>query len=81
MSLLIHVECLNMNIKRTVIDEGTAASVMSLSCWKGLGSPELSKFATMLTTFDGRSFQPHGILSSLKGPFGREDRRDRGRGG
>ena len=28
-SLLIHVECLNMTVKRTVIDEGTAASVMS----------------------------------------------------
>ena len=42
MSLFIHVECLNMTIKRTVIDEGAAASVMSRSCWKGLGSPELS---------------------------------------
>ena len=66
MSLLIHVECLNMTVKRTVIDEGTAASVMSLSCWKGLGSPKLSKSATMLTAFDGRSFRPHGILPSLK---------------
>ena len=37
-SFLIHIECLNMTIKRTVIDEGVAASVMSLSCWKGLGS-------------------------------------------
>ena len=53
-SLLIHVECLNMTVKRIVIDEGAATSVMSLSCWKGLGSPELSKSATMLTTFDGR---------------------------
>ena len=42
-SLLMHVECLGMTIKRIVIDEGIAASVMSLSCWKGLGSPELSK--------------------------------------
>ena len=65
-SLLIHVQCLNMTIKRTVIDEGVATSVMSLSCWKGLGSPELSKSATMLTAFDGRSFRPHGILPSLK---------------
>ena len=32
MSLLIHVECLNMTIKFTVIDEGAAASMMSLSC-------------------------------------------------
>ena len=41
-SLLIHVECLNITIKRTVIDEGAAASVISLSCWKGLGCAELS---------------------------------------
>ena len=56
MSLLIHVECLNNTIMRTVIDEGDAASVMSLSCWKGLGSPMLSQSATMLTAFNGRSF-------------------------
>ena len=43
-SLLIHLQCLNMTVKRTVIDEGDAAS---LSCWKGLGSPELSKLETM----------------------------------
>ena len=65
-SLLVHVEFLNMIVKRTVIDEGAVASVMSLSCSKGLGSPELSKSMTMLTTFDGRSFRPHGILPSLK---------------
>ena len=58
---MILVECLNMTVNRTVIDEGAAASVMSLSCWKGLGSPELSKFVTMLTTFDGRSFRPHSL--------------------
>ena len=55
-----------MTIKRTVIDEGTVAFMMSLSCWKGLGSPELSKSTTMLFSFDGISFQPHGILPSLK---------------
>ena len=66
MLLLVHVECLNMIIKRTVIDEGAAASVMSLSCWKGLGSCELSKSTTMLTAFDGRSFRLHDILPSLK---------------
>ena len=53
-SLLIHVECLNMTIKCTVIHEGTVVSVMSLSCWKGLGSHELSQSATMLNYFDGR---------------------------
>ena len=65
-SLLIHVECLNMTVKRTMIDEGAAASVMSLSCWKGLGSLELSKSVTMLTACDGRSVRPHRILPSLK---------------
>ena len=42
-SLLIHVECLNMTLKRTIIDEGVAASMMSLSCWNGLGSLECGK--------------------------------------
>ena len=40
--------------------------MMSLSCWKGLGSPDLSKSGTMLTAFDGRYFRPHGILPSLQ---------------
>ena len=69
-SLLIHVECLNMTIKCTIVDEGTNTSVMSLSCWKGLGSLELSQSYTMLDSFDGRSFQPHGILPSLKVQLG-----------
>ena len=77
MSLLIHVECLNMTFKRTVIDEGVAACMMSFSCWKGLGSPELSQSATMLTAFDGRSFQPHGILPSLKVQLGGKPSRSR----
>ena len=55
---------------RTVIDEGVAASVMSLSCWKGLGSPELSQSTSMLKYFDGRSFWLHGILPSLKVQLG-----------
>ena len=40
-SLLVHVECMNNTIKHTVIDEGVAASMMYLACWKGLGSPML----------------------------------------
>ena len=69
-SLLIHVECLNNTIMRTIIDEGAAASVMSLACWKGLGSPTLSKYVNMLTDFDGISFRPHGILPSLEVQLG-----------
>ena len=42
-SLLIHVECLKNTIKHTIMDEGVVASMMSLSYWKGLGSPKLSQ--------------------------------------
>ena len=58
-----------MTTKCTVIDEGAIASMMSLSCWKGLGSPELSQSATMLTNSNGTSFRPYGILPSLKVQF------------
>ena len=70
MSLFIHVECLNHTIKCTVIDEGATAFVMSLACWKGLCSPTLSKYVNMLIVFDGISFRPHGILSSLEVQLG-----------
>ena len=53
-----------------MINEGAAASVMSLSCCKGLGSPELSQSTTMLTAFDGISFWPQRILPSLKVQLG-----------
>ena len=65
-SLLVHVECLKNTIKHTVIDEGVAVFMMSLSCWKGLGSPTLSKSGTILTAFDERLFRPHDILPSLE---------------
>ena len=69
-SLLIHVECFKNTVKCTVIDEGVATSMMSLSCWKGLVSPTLSYSTNMLTAFDGRSFRTHGILPSLEVQLG-----------
>jgi hypothetical protein len=53
------------NIFRTVVDEGASTCVMSLACWKAIGQPELSPSPTLLTAFDGRSFQPHGIIPSF----------------
>ena len=67
---LVHVECLNNTIKCTFIDEGVVASVMSLTCWKGLGSPMLSKSMTMLIAFNGCSFWLHGVLPSLQVELG-----------
>jgi hypothetical protein len=53
------------NIFRTVVDEGTSTCVMLLSCWKAIGQPALSPSPTLLTSFDGLSFQPHGIIPSF----------------
>jgi hypothetical protein len=61
----IHVGYLKYTIKRNVVDEGAATCVMSLVCWKSLGSPTLSQSPTMLTAFDGRSFRPHIILPAF----------------
>ena len=38
---------------RTVLDEGASTSVLSLSCWKATGSPELVTSPTTLKAFDG----------------------------
>ena len=69
-SFFIHVECLNNTIMRTVIDEDIVTSVMSLACWKDLGSPTLSKSVKMLTDFDGILFRLHSILRSLEVQLG-----------
>jgi hypothetical protein len=53
------------NIFRTVVDEGASTCVVSLACWKAIGQPKLSPSPTLLTAFDGRSFQPHGIIPSF----------------
>jgi hypothetical protein len=53
------------NIFRTVVDEGASTCVMSLACWKAIGQPSLSPSPTLLTTFDGHSFRPHGIIPSF----------------
>jgi hypothetical protein len=61
----IHAEYSNYTIKHVVVDEGVATCVMSLVCWKALGSSTLSKSSNMLTSFDGHSFHPHGILPTF----------------
>jgi hypothetical protein len=53
------------NIFFTVVDEGASTCVMSLACWKAIGQPILAPSPTLLTAFDGHSFQPHGIVPSF----------------
>jgi hypothetical protein len=48
-----------------VVDEGTLTCVMSLVCWKAIDQPIFSPSPTLLTSFDSRSFQPHGIIPSF----------------
>jgi hypothetical protein len=63
-SFQIGVVCNNILVKRIIVDEGASTCVMSLSCWKAIGSPELTPSPTLLTAFDGHSFRPHGMIPS-----------------
>ena len=38
---------------------------MPLSCWKGLGSPEIIPSQSMLKAFDEHFFKPHGIVPAF----------------
>jgi hypothetical protein len=64
-SFQVDVVVHNQQIHRNILDEGASTCVMSLALWKVLKSPTLNKYPTMLHTFDGRGFHPHGLLRSL----------------
>ena len=50
---------------RIVLDEGASTSVLSLSCWKAIGSPKLVTSPMTLKAFDGSGFHPHGLIPAL----------------
>ena len=70
LAFLIQVKALNKTVHRTIIDEGASTCIMSMSCWKNLGSPPLSRSSTTLKAFDGRTYTPYGILSNLQVELG-----------
>ena len=35
------------NIHHTILDEGASTSVMSLSCWRAIGSPKINRSPTV----------------------------------
>lgn len=43
---------------------------MSMSCWKTLGSPPLSRSSTTLKAFDRRTYTLYGILSNFQVELG-----------
>jgi hypothetical protein len=61
----IQVIVSDKNICRTVIDEGASTCVMSLSCWKTIGSSSLNESQNTLKAFNGSNFKPYGFLPSL----------------
>ena len=70
LTFLIQVKSLNKNVHRTIIDEEASTCIMSMSCWKMLGSPPLSRSSMALKEFDGRTCMPYGILSNLQVELG-----------
>jgi hypothetical protein len=61
----IQVVVSDKNICRTVIDEGASTCVMSIACWKAIGSPPLTESHNTLKAFNGSGFKPYGVLPSL----------------
>jgi hypothetical protein len=61
----IQVVVENKNICRTIIDEGASTCVMSVTCWKAIGSPPLTESHNTLKAFNGSGFKPYGVLPSL----------------
>jgi hypothetical protein len=59
----IQVVVENKNICRTIIDEGASTCVMSVTCWKDIGSPALTE--SYLTVFFLTVFKPYSVLPSF----------------
>ena len=64
-AFLIQVIISSKTIHCTVIDEGASTCIMSVACWKAIGSSTLSQSPTTLEVFDGRESRPYGILQRL----------------
>jgi hypothetical protein len=61
----IQVIVSDKNICRTIIDEDASTCVMSITCWKAIDSPPLTKSHNTLKAFNGSGFKSYGVLPSL----------------
>jgi hypothetical protein len=50
-------------IHRTILNEGSSTCIMSLACWKDVGSPSLNQLPNTLKAFDGHDFKLYGLLN------------------
>lgn len=64
-AFLIQVIINSKMIHHTIIDEGASTCIMSVACWKAIGSPTLSQSPMTLEGIDGRESHPYGILQRL----------------
>ena len=65
LALQLSMKFIGKKVHHTVLDEGSSIFVMYLSLWRSISSPEINHSTTTLKAFDGRCFQPHGLLPSL----------------
>jgi hypothetical protein len=61
----IQVIVSDKNVCRTIIDEGASTCVMSVTCWKAIGSPSLTESHNTLKAFNGSGFKPYNFLPSF----------------
>jgi hypothetical protein len=61
----IQVIVSDKKICRIVIDKGALICVMSITCWKAIGSPPLTESHNTLKAFNGSNFTPYGVLPSF----------------
>jgi hypothetical protein len=61
----IHVVVENKNICRNVIDEGASTCIMSVTCWKAIGFPILTKSHNTLNAFNSTGFKPYIVFPLL----------------
>lgn len=64
-TFMIHFLTKGKMIHRKVIDECASTCIMSVSCWKAIGSFPLKQSLNTLEAFDGRGSRPYDILMKL----------------
>ena len=58
----IQMKTKGTTIHHCVVDEGASTCIISLTCWKALGSPTLVPSGGMLKALDAHTFKPHKII-------------------
>ena len=52
-------------VHHTILDKGAPTLVLSMSCWRAIGSLEVNQSPTTFKAFDERGLYPYGLLPTL----------------